>query len=483
MATSHRTLIGFILSVLDLAITLSMAAQSQSNGLLPYTSPPTASASGAPSTRAQPLIEPARITTEEQRGVDWIQLVKQSLLFTSFENAFRCATEEGTRKGFSNPFFRGYLNSVENLHGWRDGDPFYVNYVGHPMQGAVSGYLWTQNDGGYRDIQFGRNRRYWKGKLRGAAYSYVYSVLFEIGPISEASIGNIQAYYPEQGFVDHVVTPVIGLGWSITEDALDQYFIRSLERRTPNNWVRLLARGGLNPARSMANVMALRPPWYRDNRPGVLSEHLQDVEFIEALGKRNTALVEVSPFPGVAPFEFNLTAIVKTYMGNEHAGPCVGGGGSGALRLASQWQFVVDVSGCKLLGLENNLSSDSLTYLAGARWTSQPSRRWTPHVDLLIGGTKLTQELIYSQLKEAIESRVPKSTPAYVLHALYAKDWETSGFTVQAGSGLDLKLNRALSYRVANLAYSHSWTKELNGINYQSGLQFTTGLVLHMGTW
>jgi hypothetical protein len=217
------------------------------------------------------------------------------------------------------------LNSVGNLHGWSDGDPFYVNYVGHPMQGAVSGYVWTQNDRGYRDIQFGRNRRYWKGKPRGAAYSYVYSVLFEIGPISEASIDNILAYYLEQGFVDHVVTPVIGLGWSIVEDALDQYFTGT------------------------------------SNRPGVPSEQLQDVEFIEALGKRNTALMEVSPSPGFAPFEFNLTAIVKTYMGNDHAEPCVGGGGSGALRLASQWQFVVDVNGCKLLVLETNLSGDSLS--------------------------------------------------------------------------------------------------------------------------
>jgi len=46
-----------------------------------------------------------------------------------------------------------------------------------------------------------------------------------------------------------------------------------------------------------------------------------------------------------------------------------------------------------------------------------------------------------------------------------------------------VKLNNALSYRVAKLEYSHSWTKELNGIKYQNGLQFTTGLVLRMGTW
>ena len=480
MGTSLRIVVGVVLTVFDLAVTFSVAGQSRSVILLPNpSSPPTSE----PKTPLLSPIKYARITARKERGVDWAHLVKESLLFMSFENAFRCATEQGTRDGFSNPFVHGYLNSVGNLHGWSDGDPFLVNFVGHPMQGAVTGYLWTQNDRGYRDIQFGQNRRYWKGKLRGAAFAYVYSVLFEIGPISEASIGNIQSYYPQQGFVDHVVTPMVGLGWGITEDALDQYLILYLERRTSNNWVRLLVRGGLNPARSMANVMAFKPPWHRDNRSGVRSTELQDPAFLEALRVHNTSPTEVSPPPGIAPFEFNLTAKLKTYLGAGHAAPCVGGGGTGALRLASQWQFVVDVSGCKLLGLESNLSGDSLTYLAGARWTPRPSGRWTPHIELLFGGTKLTQELIYPKIKEELLATAPKSTNAYVLHALYAKDWETNGFTVQAGSGLDVRFNNALSYRVANVEYSYSWNNDLNGIGYRNGLQFTTGLILRMGTW
>ena len=31
--------------------------------------------------------------------------------------------------------------------------------------------------------------------------------------------------------------------------------------------------------------------------------------------------------------------------------------------------------------------------------------------------------------------------------------------------------------------YSRSWTNDLNGVNYQKGMQFTTGMVLRMGTW
>ena len=136
-----------------------------------------------------------------------------------------------------------------------------------------------------------------------------------------------------------------------------------------------------------------------------------------------------------------------------------------------------------MLGLENNLSGDSLAYLAGTRWTPHPSGRWAPHAEVLVGGTKLTQKLVDHQLEQALKSSLPKSTPEYALYVLYAKDWETNGFAIQAGGGLDVRLKNALSWRVVNLAHSHSWTDELNGINYRNGLQFKTGFVLRMDTW
>jgi hypothetical protein len=472
-----------ILSAVSLSGARSLAAQSQTTAILPSVDLSKSPVSTSPSTGPLASIRPVRTESERDKGVDWNHLFKQSFLFLSIENAFRCATEEGTREGISGPFFAGYLNSVGNLHGWNDGDPFLVNYVGHPMQGAVTGYLWTHNDRAYREIQFGQNRRYWKGKLRGAAYSYIYSVLFEIGPISEASIGNIQAEYPQQGFVDHVVTPVIGLGWSITEDVLDQYVIRRIEDHTGNKWIILLVRGGLNPARSMANVMAFEVPWHRDNRPGVSSELLRDSEFMDSLSLRNTSPTEVAPPVGVAPFEFNLTARVTTYFGKDGGGPCPGGGGTGALRMSSEFQFVVDVSGCKLLGLENNFSGDSLSYLAGTRWTPKLASKWAPHLQILIGGNKLTHELVDPTLEKIVMAASKPTDDPNALYAKFAKHWETNGLTVRVGGGVDVRLNSALSYRIANLEYSHAWNNQLNGISYRDGIQFTTGLVLQMGTW
>ena len=431
----------------------------------------------------QPIIKPGQEASEQQRGVDWGHLVGQSLFFMSVEQAFRCSREEGTRNAFSTPFFQGYFNSVGNLHGWNDGDPFYVNYIGHTMQGAVSGYIWRHNDRAFSNIEFGKNRKYWKGQLRSGAYSFLYSALFEIGPVSEATIGNTQAYYPEQGFVDFVVTPVVGMGWSIGEDAVDQYLIRYIEAHTANPWLRLLARGGLNPARSMANVMAFRAPWHRDNRPGVRSYRPEDVDFMMALRERNSGFTAPVPPPGVAPFEFEMGTQFRTYLGNHHFGSCAGGGGSAALRLEPEWQFVVDISGCKLLGLEKNLSGDSLSYLAGLRWTPNGRGHWTPHVQVLIGGTKLTQELDDPELAQRIARTVKQPSQLLPLHGLHSKHWETNGFAIQFGGGVNLKLNHALTMHVASLDYSHSWTNSLNGINYQDGLQFSTGLTIQMGTW
>ncbi len=481
--TTHRLVVAFLLAAFSAASLTAAWAQSALYGM---DAVPEAS-SDADSRSSGEAFRPAVIATSEEapsaRGVDWGGLARESFFFLAIENSFRCATEQGTRDGLSNPFFHGYLNSVGNLHGWGDGDPFYVNYVGHPMQGAVSGDIWTHNDRAYRDIEFGKNRRYWKGKLRATAYSYFYSILFEIGPISEASIGNIQAYYPEQGFVDHIVTPVIGAGWSISEDVLDQYLIRRIEARTANRWILLLARGGLNPARTMANAMALQPPWHRDNRPGIRSHDLQNAEFMAALKEQNTAPLRVAPPPGVAPFEFTMSPQFRTYVGDDHKGSCAGGGGSAAIRLAEQWQFVVDVSGCKLLGLEQNLSGDSLSYLAGARWMGRASARWSPHAELLVGGTKLTQELVNPELKHELDLIAEQTGGPPPPHSAYSQHWETNGLAIQAGSGLDVKLNNALSIRAVSLAYAHSWTNSLNGINYQNNVQVSTGLVLQMGTW
>lgn len=421
-------------------------------------------------------------TSDKQTGVDWLHLASSSLSFLAIQHAFRCATERGTRDGFGGPVITRYLDSVGNLHGWGDGDPFLVNYVGHPMQGAVAGFIWQHNDRAYRTVGYGKNLRYWKGKLRGAAFAYLYSVQFEIGPLGEASIGHIQGLYPQQGFVDHVTTPAIGLGWSIAEDSIDRYLIRAIEAHTSNFYLRALVRAGLNPARSAANTMNREFPWHRDDRPGTRRPYPESAavsRFIE----QATIKPEVHPPPGVAPFEFTIEPVFKQYFGSGAKGSCVGGGSSAAIRVADEWQIVAEVHGCKLLDLPKNLSGDSLTYMVGPRWTPNTSGRWNAHAHFLAGGTKLTQERLYPELRAEVIAEIYPKPLGNEQHSLYTQQWETNGFAIAAGTGVDYKINNALAIRVASFDYSRSWTNNLNAFNYSSGLQFTTGLVLRMGTW
>ncbi len=426
---------------------------------------------------------PASTVWPPSEGVDWGNLFKQSLGFLVLEHGFRLMTDPTVRTSHE-PFFDGYLKSVSNLHGWADGDPFIVNYVGHPIQGAVAGFIWIQNDRKYRGAEIGRDRRYWKGRLRAAAFAWAYSEQFEIGPISEASIGATQAKYPQQGFVDHVITPTVGLGWIIAEDSVDRYVTLPLERRIGNPYVKMLLRSALNPGRSLANVLGGNVPWHRYTREGLFKGGAKERGTLQSSTSHPRKVEDDrASLPQVAPFEFTTMLLVQeTSPGRA---PCLGGAGSAAVRLTPQWALALEVGGCKMNGLQADYSGDSLHYLVGTRWTPRPASRWSPYAQVLMGGNTVTQEELLPAKQAALEAAL--ITPGQKLpaseHAIYTEDYEATGPALKAGAGVDYKLNHALSLRVAGLDYMHTWMGRMNGAPCSPGLQVTTGLVLSMGTW
>jgi opacity protein-like surface antigen len=422
----------------------------------------------------------------EQGNINWSGLFTQSFAFIGVEEGFRLLTENGALHSHT-PFVRGYTDSVANLHGWGDGDPFLVNYVGHPMQGAVSGFIWVENDRRYRSAEFGRNRQYWKSRLRAAAFAWAYSEAEEIGPISEASIGATQANFPQQGFADHVVTPSIGMAWMITEDAVDKYIIARLEDHIPNPYFRAVLRGGLNPSRTLANALGGYVPWSRNTRPDVWPEnsryYVMKVNHSGTTAVPDQAAHERGSYPAVAPFEFSTITLVQ--QNSTSAGPCIGGGADAALRWNSQLQIVFELAGCKMTGLQTNLSGDSLQYLVGPRWTPTAASRWSPYVQLLAGGQKITHETIDHEEKAALTQALQAAGKAldYPDHALYTSDRDGNAFAFKAGAGVDVRLTSALAFRLVGLDYMYSRLDRLDGIGYGQGMQVTTGLVLRMGTW
>ena len=226
-------------------------------------------------------------------------------------------------------------------------------------------------------------------------------------------------------------------------------------------------------------------PWARDDRPGVFSGYLQEFH----ADRRNSQNRRVQrPAPeldgeyGSSTVEVSMEVRPTFFSGS--GGPCMGGGGEAALRLTRSWQLVGQVNGCKLTGLDKNVDGDTLSYVMGPRWSARPTSRWNPYAHLLVGGMKVTQERMYPELK-AVVDRIPKEQldPDVKRHDLYTTRYDANGWAVSAGTGIDVRLSPAVAWRAASLEYKRSWLPPVNGRDFNTGLAFTTSVVLRMGTW
>lgn len=193
-------------------------------------------------------------------------VIVDSLRLVTIQHAWRTSFEAKTRRELGGPFLPDYMRSVRMPRQWADGDAWLTNNVGHPIQGAASGFIWLNNKGQAEDLVPG-DQGYWKGRLTATAWATAFSLQFEFGPLSEASIGNVGMRPHEAGWTDHVLTPLGGLGLMVVEDSVDRFVITKLENRFKKPLVRNVLRSVLNPSRSMANIAGGKPPWHRSRPP------------------------------------------------------------------------------------------------------------------------------------------------------------------------------------------------------------------------
>ncbi|MBA3241537.1 MAG: hypothetical protein H0T60_09975 [Acidobacteria bacterium] len=230
--------------------------------------PPATEGNAAPrSDEPEVILDPGEIvddapSVELHRGFHWKSATKQSLLFLAVQHGY-ALTQPKTRRDLKGPFFRDYFRSVKSLSKWEDGGRFFTNYVAHPMQGSLLGFVYVQNDPRAQAARFGRSGAYWRSRLKALAWSAAWSTQFEIGPVSQASIGNV-GLHGKQTWVDIVITPTGGFTWLLAEDALDRFVVRRVEARTDNLFLKIAARMLLNPTRSSANLLRFKKPWKRD---------------------------------------------------------------------------------------------------------------------------------------------------------------------------------------------------------------------------
>ncbi|MEZ5399275.1 MAG: hypothetical protein R2729_06365 [Bryobacteraceae bacterium] len=245
---------------------------------------------------------------------------------------------------------------------------------------------------------------------------------------------------------------------------MDRCVIGAIERRTDSRLVRSLARGGLNPAHSMAKLLAGQAPWHRDNRPTDPIPPFAPGEAPE----------------GVPPFQMDLTVSPEVLAGGL---ACIGGAATPAFRLSRSWQLAADVGGCKALGLPGVLSAGTIHYRIGPRWSEGWNHALTPHAQLLAGGAKLSaadggpeKDKLLRDIRSGMFA--PASRRDAVLDPQAA-----NGFSIAAGAGLALRLTPALALRLVNIEYTRNWAPPVAGIDYSHSLRFSPGLLVKMGTW
>jgi len=199
-------------------------------------------------------------------GFQWKPALLESGFFLALQHSSRMAQVK-TRAELGGPFWSDYFEAASNIHTWNDSNSILTNYFGHPWMGAITGYIQVFNDPRGRNLKFDASSgQYWKSRLKAMAWTAAYSAQYEIGPVSEASIGNVGKKSPTMAVVDLVVTPAGGFVWMALEDYLDQRFVSRWEQRTSVRKARFL-RVVVNPGRSVANLLRMKRPSYRDNRP------------------------------------------------------------------------------------------------------------------------------------------------------------------------------------------------------------------------
>ena len=102
------------------------------------------------------------------------QLVISSAMFNAFQNAGNLYTGYWYR--YETTHGKWWDRYVASVKGWRwdvwsDNNPFLDDYVGHPIMGSITDYLWIQNDPKSMTLEQSNTWPYWRRMLRALAFS------------------------------------------------------------------------------------------------------------------------------------------------------------------------------------------------------------------------------------------------------------------------------------------------------------------------
>jgi len=221
----------------------------------------------APTSPLSAAQAPAAQTSKGQLEATWkpakvSRVFLYALQMTFYEHVLRVLSQDFTRQQLKGKFWPEYFDSVHVPQKWGDKDHWQVNYIGHAISGGAFARIWMVQ----REPRTTTAPQYFKALGRALIFTSICSIQYEMGPMSEASIGNVGLNPDDLGWNDYIWTPIGGVLWTMGEDAIDKYALAWIDKHVPFMMAKAAARMILNPSRMLANIGMNRTPWSRYDR-------------------------------------------------------------------------------------------------------------------------------------------------------------------------------------------------------------------------
>src|SRR5579862_8802836 len=402
----------------------------------------------------------------EHEGFHWGRALEESLTFLAIEQAYVVHTDFSwvvSENGIPfNHFWRDYTQSLSawTHSGWNDGDPNWYGYVGHPIQGALTGFIQIQNDPQGEKLEFSKTKAYWWSRLKAGLWNAAYSTQWNLGPVSEVTVEkygtkdrppwNHDGSFPCShhcltgvGQIDIVMTPLGGTGWLIGEDFLDKELVRRVEDATTNRLLIDTVRCALNPIRGGANILHGEHPWYRASRDFKTLSFKTEAR----QGQSISELPKAIPDHGEISFGFSHMggSRCQTPITN-HTTTC--DAFSNGISDLSGWNTSVETKYLRYFGAVADFSrqygnASENDFLFGIRGGASIAR-FRPFAELLLGAVQ--------------ENRSTTSLP-------------DTAFAEALGAGVDLRLMRVLGWRIqADEVHTQITSLQQNRLRLSSGM-------------
>jgi len=427
--------------------------------------------SSEPATDSEPAAREATLTPVPslKQGFHWHRALAESFTFLVIEQAYVVHTDFNwvvIENGVPfNHYWRDYKQSLSAwVHsGWNDGDPNWFGYVGHPVQGALTGFIQIQNDPQGEKLEFSKTKAYWWSRTKAALWNAAYSTQWNLGPLSEVTVEkygaktrppwNYNGSFPCSkhcltgvGQIDIVMTPIAGTGWLIGEDFLDKKVVRRVENATQNHLLIDTVRCALNPIRGGAYILHGKPPWYRASRDAQRMTLFSDQK--TAMPARETQKTQV-PNHGDVFFGYSHMGAVHCQMRYSGAATACDPFSAQAANL-SGWNVSVEKKYLHYFGAVADFSGQyggvsQRNFLFGLRGAASVGR-FRPFAEALFGAVHVQEKASTMSISE-------------------------TSFAEALGVGIDFRLMRLLSWRIqADEIRTELTAVEQHNVRLSSGL-------------